>query len=101
MYVPPTKVKHYEHAPFTPEDVETFNSFYHQDVAIYNHFNKTFWQRVETYGRDKMKKDVEHLKKIYKQCAEKTIDCSHKGHEAIKKEIPDKIPRGSVEELLM
>jgi hypothetical protein len=81
LYVPPTKVKQYEHAPFTPEDVETFNSFYHQDVAIYNHFNKTFWQRVETYGRDKMKKDVEHLKEIYKQCAEKTIDCSHKGHE--------------------
>ncbi|CBY19207.1 unnamed protein product [Oikopleura dioica] len=73
----------------------------HLYVAIYNHFNKTFWQRVETYGRDKMKKDVEHLKKIYEQCAEKTIDCSHKGHEAIKKEIPEKIPRGSVEEFLM
>ena len=51
LYVPPTKVKHYDHAQFTQNDKRIFNQFYKQDVAIFNHFNKTFWKEVEKYGK--------------------------------------------------
>lgn len=89
LYVPPTKVKHYERAEFTDSDQTIFNQFYKQDVAIFNHFNKTFWQEVENYGHEKMKDDVQYLKSIYAKC---DIDKSqkgcgsggHQGHEAIK-----------------
>ena len=50
LYVPPTKVKHYQRAEFTDKDKQIFNEFFKQDVAIFNHFNKTFWRKVENYG---------------------------------------------------
>ena len=31
---------------------------------MYNHFNKTLWKKVDLYGREKMRKDVETLKSL-------------------------------------
>ena len=55
LYVPPTKVKHYQRAEFTDKDKTIFNDFFKQDVKIFNHFNKTFWQKVENYGNGSKK----------------------------------------------
>ena len=55
LYVPPTKVKHYQRAEFTDTDKIIFNDFFKQDVKIFNHFNKTFWQKVENYGNGSKK----------------------------------------------
>ena len=63
LYVPPTKVKHYEHAKFTDNDKQIFSKFYHQDNLIYNHFNKTFWNKINDYGQQRMKDDVKRLKR--------------------------------------
>jgi len=50
LYVPPTKVKHYQRAEFTESDHKIFNEFYKQDVAIFHRFNQTFWKKVDEYG---------------------------------------------------
>lgn len=33
------------------------------DWKLYQHFNATFWARVEAYGRERMKRDVKELRK--------------------------------------
>ncbi|XP_071941584.1 galactosylceramide sulfotransferase-like [Antedon mediterranea] len=33
------------------------------DVKLYNHFNKTFWEKIELFGKDRMSKEVEKLLK--------------------------------------
>ncbi|CAH2294934.1 galactosylceramide sulfotransferase isoform X2 [Pelobates cultripes] len=33
------------------------------DTLIYNHFNSTFWKKVEEYGVERMKQDVLHLQR--------------------------------------
>jgi len=35
-----------------------------QDIALYQHFNKTLWKKVDAYGREKMRKDIDRMKKI-------------------------------------
>ena len=55
--------KHYAHANFTAEDKTNFRNFYHQDNLIYDHFNKTFWNKIDEYGAEKMKNDVDKLKR--------------------------------------
>ena len=44
------------------------------DVMLYKYFNETLWKKIESYGREKMAKEVEKLKhltdKYYKNCVE-------------------------------
>ena len=35
---------------FSPSQMATFNRFFAQDIAIYDHFNKTFWEKVAEFG---------------------------------------------------
>lgn len=39
------------------------------DWKLYQHFNATFWQKVETYGRERMAKDVAELRKRNQEMA--------------------------------
>lgn len=45
------------------------------DVRMYDHFNKTFWKKVDVYGKDKLYQDLEQFKeeisKAEKKCIEK------------------------------
>ncbi|XP_051900648.1 galactose-3-O-sulfotransferase 2-like isoform X2 [Pristis pectinata] len=51
--------------------VKAWNSL---DWRLYSHFNKTFWQKVDQYGRQRMRKDVQILqnkrKKLMDLCLE-------------------------------
>ncbi|XP_072017511.1 galactosylceramide sulfotransferase-like [Amphiura filiformis] len=48
------------------------------DVKLYDYFNKTFWRKVEEFGRNRMEREVELLKQrneyLYKLCIEKISD---------------------------
>ncbi|XP_076817850.1 galactosylceramide sulfotransferase-like [Clavelina lepadiformis] len=53
------------HTSYTSIDVEAypqmlkkFKKMYKLDIALYEHFNATFWRRVEQYGRGRMYDDV-------------------------------------------
>lgn len=43
------------------------------DVMLYNHFNRTFWKKVRTYGLEKMRKEVILLRARNKELREKCI----------------------------
>ena len=45
----------------TRDDIRKWNKL---DAALYDHFNKTFWKKVIAYGKEKMTRDVESLKKL-------------------------------------
>ena len=75
LYVPPTKVKNYEKVELSDDELENFNTFFKQDVALFAEFNKTFWHKVEKYGVEKMKRDVAHLKQLYSDCAHAPETC--------------------------
>ena len=45
----------------TRDDIRKWNKL---DAALYDHFNKTFWKKVTAYGKEKMARDVESLKKL-------------------------------------
>ena len=33
-----------------------------QDIALYEYFNRTFWKKVDSYGRQRMMDDIQQLK---------------------------------------
>ena len=75
LYVPPTKVKNYQKIQLSGNELDNFNSFFKQDVALFAEFNKTFWQKVENYGVQKMERDVTYLKQLYSDCAHAPTTC--------------------------
>ncbi|CAG5103210.1 Oidioi.mRNA.OKI2018_I69.chr1.g667.t1.cds [Oikopleura dioica] len=62
-------------AKFTDQQMKTFRKDNIQDYAIYEFFNKTLWEKIDRYGHERMKKDVEKLKMIYKECDEDESLC--------------------------
>ena len=44
------------------------------DTAVYRHFNESFWRKVDAYGRERMRRDVDELKhfnlKLQSKCIE-------------------------------
>ena len=44
------------------------------DVKLYDHFNKTFWKRVEAFGMDKMNQELEQFRIEAKKAEEECID---------------------------
>ena len=45
------------------------------DVQMYDHFNQTFWRKVDVYGKDRLYQDLttfqEEIKKAEKKCIER------------------------------
>ncbi|XP_067827952.1 galactose-3-O-sulfotransferase 2-like [Heptranchias perlo] len=48
-------------SPAMAEKVQAWNSL---DWKLYRHFNGTFWQRVASYGPERMRRDVAHLRTL-------------------------------------
>lgn len=44
------------------------------DAALYDHFNKTFWKKVEVYGFERMRTDLKLLKRMKADVYEACID---------------------------
>ncbi|XP_053567415.1 galactose-3-O-sulfotransferase 2-like [Bombina bombina] len=44
----------------TQQKIKKWNQL---DWQLYNYFNKTFWNKVETFGRERMQREVEELKR--------------------------------------
>ena len=44
------------------------------DVALYNHFNRTLWKRIEKFGYDRMKEEVETLRQMNIDNAKECVD---------------------------
>lgn len=57
------------------------------DWSLYRHFNATFWARVEAFGRGRMKKEVEELRR---RNAEMKVICIEDGVAVEAKNIQDK-----------
>lgn len=57
------------------------------DWNLYRHFNATFWARVEAFGRGRMKKEVEELRRMN---AEMKVICIEDGGAVEAKNIQDK-----------
>ncbi|XP_005804125.1 galactosylceramide sulfotransferase [Xiphophorus maculatus] len=47
------------------------------DWKLYQHFNQTFWKKVDAYGRQRMAKDVAELRKRNKEMASICIEGGH------------------------
>lgn len=90
MYVPPTKIKDYNHLVLSETQVTQFEQFFKQDVRLFREFNTTFWARVETYGKSRMEADVRYLKLLYLQCAKNPLleQCSSKGADSQERGFP-------------
>ncbi|CAH1787836.1 unnamed protein product, partial [Owenia fusiformis] len=56
----------------TPNEYENLIQWNLADSMIYNHFNKTLWEKIDNFGRDKMAIKIEELKiaksKKQKEC---------------------------------
>lgn len=59
----------------TPQLSDRIRNWNKADVALYDHFNKTFWRKVEAYGYDKLQTDLvtlkDEIKKAENQCIER------------------------------
>ncbi|XP_077992180.1 galactosylceramide sulfotransferase-like [Glandiceps talaboti] len=62
----------------TRKAILEFNS---GDVKLYEHFNRTFWGKVQMYGMERMKEDVEKLRqmnvKLTNNCLQSSQDIQH------------------------
>ena len=70
-YEPSTRdarVKNYQRMKLTSESpvMKRFNDFSKLDVQLYEYFNKTLWLKIEAYGKENMKRDVEKLRSLRK-----------------------------------
>ncbi|XP_039255997.2 galactosylceramide sulfotransferase-like [Styela clava] len=67
------------------------------DAAVYQHFNRTFWKKVEAYGYEKMKADMKILEKMNAELQHNCIDGGAVSNRYIK-EASNKVynPRGVV-----
>ncbi|XP_071995726.1 galactose-3-O-sulfotransferase 2-like isoform X1 [Engystomops pustulosus] len=54
----------------TQESIKRWNQL---DWKLYVYFNNSFWNRVEKFGRERMKKEVEELRKRRAQISEKCL----------------------------
>ncbi|XP_071995724.1 galactose-3-O-sulfotransferase 2-like isoform X2 [Engystomops pustulosus] len=55
----------------TKERIKSWNQL---DWQLYVHFNNSFWNRVEKFGRERMEKEVRELRKRREQLSEKCLD---------------------------
>ena len=63
------------------------------DAILYQHFNATFWQKVENFGFERMNKEVQllrdHIKKLHDKCVDRKIPS-----QSLEMEFRDWIPPG-------
>nr|CAB3248128.1 galactose-3-O-sulfotransferase 3 [Phallusia mammillata] len=57
----------------SPEHIRAFNNLSNIDIALYQHFNSTFWKKVNQYGRERMAKDLELLRNSRRKAKAKKV----------------------------
>lgn len=66
----------------TPSMTDRIKQWNLGDVKLYNHFNKTFWQKVRDFGEERMRNEVKLLKErnevLYKKCIGSVSDDDNK-----------------------
>ena len=75
-YTPRTaKRKNYTRMKLSAESpiLKRFNDFSKLDVRLYEHFNRTFWHKVEAYGKENMKQDVQKLRSLREKDKSRTV----------------------------
>jgi len=50
------------------------------DFKLYDHFNKTFWRRVEAFGRERMDQELESFRAEQKKAEEECIESYQVSH---------------------
>lgn len=53
------------------------------DFKLYDHFNKTFWRRVEAFGRERMDQELESFRAEQKKAEEECIESYQVSHPVI------------------
>ncbi|KAM3930972.1 galactose-3-O-sulfotransferase 2-like [Leptodactylus fuscus] len=62
----------------TEEKIKSWNQL---DWQLYMYFNHSFWSRVENFGRERMEKEVEELRRRRAQVSEKCLDDQVEPHQ--------------------
>lgn len=57
-----------------PELAEKILKWNKADNRLYDYFNKTFWNRVDVYGKQRMAEDLEVFQRKQKEAEKKCID---------------------------
>ncbi|XP_075062603.1 galactose-3-O-sulfotransferase 4 [Mixophyes fleayi] len=60
--------------PLEQREVEQLRAWNSLDWYLYSHFNRTFWEKVEHFGRVKMDNEVRRLRERRQQLAEFCLD---------------------------
>ncbi|KAM3930974.1 galactose-3-O-sulfotransferase 2-like [Leptodactylus fuscus] len=68
----------------TKERIKSWNQL---DWQLYMYFNNSFWDNVEKFGRERMKNEVEELRKRRAQISEKCLDDQVEPHQLKDKSI--------------
>nr|CAB3248112.1 galactose-3-O-sulfotransferase 3 [Phallusia mammillata] len=74
-----SKYEHKNSRKYTPtmmkddEERKNFEHLYNIDLMLYDHFNKTFWKRVDAYGREKMAENLKILRSKRKARKKRSI----------------------------
>lgn len=58
----------------TPELDKKIRQWNKADAAIFDHFNKTFWEKVKAFGEKRMKLEVEKLRRMNKKLMDDCIE---------------------------
>jgi galactosylceramide sulfotransferase len=88
--------KDYSKIPFTNRQIENLQKFNAQDIAIYTHFNHSFWDKVNAYGKVRMAHDVKKLKNMYNTCNKQPKRCAYDRPPGVKVKKDDPIDTRAV-----
>ncbi|CAG5112934.1 Oidioi.mRNA.OKI2018_I69.chr2.g7097.t1.cds [Oikopleura dioica] len=78
LYQESTNVRKYEIEPLNAERQATFEEFHKTDTLMYDYFNASLHRKIEAFGHEKMKEEIQKAKDTFTSCAEGIIDCSAK-----------------------
>jgi hypothetical protein len=73
--------KDYEVSQLTPNQLATFEKYNKVDIELYNFFNASLHEKIDAFGKVRMRSEIILAKRAYQKCAKsKTDECSHVHH---------------------
>ena len=57
-----------------PDLAKKIKDWNNADFQLYDHFNKTFWRRVDAFGRERMEAELESFRAEQKKAEELCIE---------------------------
>lgn len=70
-YQNPPKTSFFQVNPDLAKKIKDWNN---ADFQLYDHFNKTFWRRVDAFGRERMDAELESFRAEQKKAEELCIE---------------------------